>query len=153
MATSNNFNDTNNANKRPEDINSFFDESANSGFKFKDLVFLILRNLHWFVICALIGGVIAYYKVSLQERIYSSNATLLIKTSLTSSGSESLRGSATLGSIAGGPIVSTINNEIMVLKSQSLMESMVRELNLNVFYSYKTKVSKRNKDPWDGRTS
>ena len=59
MATNNNLNDINSANKRPEDINSFFDESANSGFKFKDLVFLVLRNLHWFLICALIGGVIA----------------------------------------------------------------------------------------------
>ena len=146
MATNNNLNDINNLNKRPEDINSFFDESANSGFKFKDLVFLVLRNLHWFVICALIGGVIAYYKVSQQERIYSSSATLLIKTSLTSSGSESLRSSSTLGSLAGGTVVSTINNEIMVLKSQSLMESMVRELHLNVSYFYKTKVSKRNKD-------
>ena len=146
MAINNNINDINNANKRPEDINSFFDESANSGFKFKDLVFLVLRNLHWFLICALIGGVIAYYNVSKKERIYASSATLLIKTSLTSSGSESLRSSSTLGSLAGGPIVSTINNEIMVLKSQSIMESMVRELNLNVSYSYKTKVSKRNRD-------
>lgn len=114
MATNNNLNDINSANKRPEDINSFFDESANSGFKFKDLVFLVLRNLHWFLICALIGGVIAYFNVSKQERVYASSATLLIKSSLTSSGSESLRSSSTLGSLAGGPIVSTINNEIMV---------------------------------------
>ena len=49
--------------KRPEDINAFFDESSTSGFKFKDLIFLVLRNLHWFIICALIGGAIAYYKV------------------------------------------------------------------------------------------
>ena len=146
MATNNNPDDINNANRRPEDINSFFDESANSGFKFKDLVFLVLRNLHWFVICALIGGVVAYYIVSKQERIYASSATILIKSSLTSSGSESLRASTALGSLGGGPVVSTINNEIMVLKSQSIMESMVRELNLNVNYSYKTKVSKRNKD-------
>ena len=101
MATINNLNDINNENKRPEDINSFFDESANSGFKFKDLVFLVLRNLHWFVICALIGGLISYYKVRQEVRIYASSATLLIKSSLTSSGSESLRSSATLGSIVG----------------------------------------------------
>ena len=147
MATNNNPNDINTANKRPEDISSFFDESANSGFKFKDLVFLVLRNLHWFVICALIGGIIAYYNVRQQERIYASSASLLIKTTLNSSGSESLRTSSALGSITtGGPIISTINNEIMVLKSQSIMESMVRELNLNVSYSYKTKMSRRNKD-------
>ena len=138
--------DNSNINMRPNDMNAFFDENANSGFKFKDLVFLVLRNLHWFVICALIGGVVAYYIVSKQERIYASSATILIKSSLTSSGSESLRASTALGSLGGGPVVSTINNEMMVLTSQSIMESMVRELNLNVSYSYKTKVSKRNKD-------
>ena len=131
--------------KRPEDINSFFDESATSGFKFKDMIFLVLRNLHWFVICALIGGVIAYYKVRKEDRIYESYASLLIKTSV-NSGSESFRGSTALNAITGGPIISTVNNEIMILKSQSNMEAMVRELNLNVSYSYKTKVSRRNKD-------
>lgn len=58
-------------NGRPEDLNSFFDESANSGFKFKDLVFLILRNLPWFLIFSAIGGLIAFYKVRGQERIYA----------------------------------------------------------------------------------
>ena len=135
----------NNANKRPDDISTFFDESANSGFKFKDVVFLVLRNLHWFLLCALVGGLIAYYKVRKEDRIYSSYASLLIKTSM-SSGSESMRGSAALNALSSGPIISTVNNEIMILKSQSNMESMVRLLNLNVAYSYSTKVSKRNKD-------
>ena len=40
MATDNN----NTTNLRPNDMNAFFDENANSGFKFKDLVFLILHN-------------------------------------------------------------------------------------------------------------
>ena len=117
--------------KRPEDVNSFFDESSNSGFKFKDLVFLVLRNLHWFILCALIGGLISYYKVRKEERIYSSYASIMIKTTQ-SSGSESFRGSAALNGLVGGPVISTVNNEIMVLKSQSIMEAMVRELNLNV---------------------
>lgn len=121
----------NNANKRPDDISTFFDESANSGFKFKDVVFLVLRNLHWFLLCALVGGLIAYYKVRKEDRIYSSYASLLIKTSM-SSGSESMRGSAALNALSSGPIISTVNNEIMILKSQSNMESMVRLLNLNV---------------------
>ena len=141
----NNKNELNKKNNRPEDINTFFDESSNSGFKFKDVVFLVLRNLHWFVLCALVGGVISYYKVSQEDRIYSSRATLLIKTS-TNGGSETFRSSAALNSLVSGSIVSTINNEIMILKSQSIMEAMVRDLHLNVAYSYKTKVSKRNKD-------
>ena len=49
---------------------SFLDDDANSGFKFKDFLFLVLRNLHWFILCAVVGGVIAYYQVRKQERIY-----------------------------------------------------------------------------------
>ena len=135
-----------NENARPDDINSFFDDSANSGFKFKDLVFLVLRNLPWFIIFSLIGGLIAYYRVRGEERIYASSSTLLIKTQA-SAGSESFRGSSTLNAIQGpGLFVSTINNEIMVMRSQANLENMVRRLNLNTMYSYTTKVSKRNKD-------
>ena len=139
MATTNN-----NTNVNPNDVNAFFDEDTNSGFKFKDLVFLILRNLPYFIICSLIGGIIAYYYVRKQERVYESKASLIIKTSA-SGGSESFRGSAPINTIAGpGLVISTVNNEIMVLRSQTSMENMVRKLNLNTMYSYKTRVSRRN---------
>ena len=134
----------NNNNLNPNDANAFFDEDTNSGFKFKDLVFLIFRNLPYFIICALIGGIIAYYYVRKQERVYSSTASLMIKTSA-SGGSESFRGSAPINTISGaGLVISTVNNEIMVMKSQTNMENMARKLNLNTTYSYKTKVSRRN---------
>ena len=133
-------------NTNPRDVNSFFDEDTNSGFKFKDLVFMILRNLPYFVVCALVGGIISYYNVKKQERIYASSASLMIKTT-SSGGSESFRGSVPLNSIFGpGLVFSTINNEIMVLKSQTIMEFMVRKLNLNTSYSYKTKIARRNSD-------
>ena len=133
-------------NKNINDVNAFFDEDTNSGFKFKDIVFLVFRNLHWFIIFALIGGAVAYYKVRTQERIYASRATMLIKTSA-SGGSESFRGSAPINKITGaGLVISTVNNEMMVLKSQRNMENMVRALNLNTSYAYKTKVAKRNKN-------
>ena len=133
-----------NTNKNINDVNTFFDEDTNSGFKFKDVVYLILRNLHWFIIFALIGGVIAYYKVQKQERIYSSSASMLIKTSA-SGGSESFRGSAPINTITGaGLVISTVNNEMMVLRSRRNMENMVRALNLNTDYAYKTKIAKRN---------
>ena len=107
-----------NPNQNANDSAAFFDEDSNSGFKFKDMVFLILRNLHWFAIGMAIGGVIAYYNVRGKERIYSSSASMLVKTSA-SSGSQSMRTSSTINMIAGqGLVVSTINNEMKVLKSQ-----------------------------------
>ena len=79
MATDSNTN-TNNENLRPNDMNAFFDESANSGFKFKDLVYLILHHLPAFLVCATIGGLIAFYNVRGKERIYASSSSMLIKT-------------------------------------------------------------------------
>ena len=137
--------DNNNLNTTSNDI-SFLDDDANSGFKFKDFIFLVLRNLHWFILCAAICGMYAYYKVRNQERIYASAASIMIKTTA-SSGSESLRGSTAISAITGqGVAISSVQNEMMVLKSQTNMENMVRQLNLNTMYSYKTKVAKRNKD-------
>ncbi len=136
----------NKTNTTRNDMNSFFDEDANSGFKFKDLVFLVWRNLPWFLVCAVICGMAAFYRVRSQERIYASQATMMIKTT-SSAGSESLRGSFALNNIASsGLVVSNITNEIIVLKSQKNMENMVRELNLNTLYSYQTKIAKRNRD-------
>ena len=135
--------ENNKTNVNVNDSSAFFDEDTNSGFKFKDLVFLILRNLHWFVICSAIGGVIAYYNVRSQPRIYSSRSSLLIKTA-PGGGAESFRGSAPMSLLSGsGLVVSTVNNEMMMLKSRSNMENMVRRLNLNLDYSYKSKMSKR----------
>ena len=138
--------ENNTLNTVPRDVNEFFDDDSKSGFKFKDLVFLVLRNLHWFILCGLIGGMIAYYQVRKQEKIYASSASLLIKTAA-SGGSDSFRGSAVMNSISGnGLMVSSVSNEMMVLKSQTNMENMVRKLNLNTLYQYKTKVAKRNMD-------
>ena len=136
--------ENNKVNTASNDV-SFLDDDANSGFKFKDLLFLVLRNLHWFILCAVVGGVIAYYQVRKQERIYASSASLLIKTS-SSGGAESFRGSAVMNAFGDGIVVSSVNNEMMMLRSQTNMENMVRKLNLNTSYSYKTKVAKRNKD-------
>ena len=137
--------DNNKVNNTSNDV-SFLDDDANSGFKFKDVLFLVLRNLHWFILCAAICGLYSYYKVRNQERIYASSASIMIKTAM-SGGSDTYRGSMALNTITGqGVAISSVQNEMMVLKSQTNMENMVRQLNLNTMYSYKTKVAKRNKD-------
>ena len=68
---------------------SFLEENQ-GGIQFKDILFLVIRNLHWFALCALIGAFVAYYKVKGEERVYSSSASIMLKTG-SSGGSESLR--------------------------------------------------------------
>ena len=45
----------------------------------KDILSLILHNLHWLILCAAIGGIIATFYVRKQDRIYSSNATVILR--------------------------------------------------------------------------
>lgn len=134
-----------NTNNNKEDL-SFLEEETTGGMQFKDVLFLVLRNIHWFILCALIGGGLAYYKVKSQEKIYASSTSILLKTG-SSGGSESYRSSALMYQVTGGGGVamSSINNEIIIIKSQTLMENVVRRLHLNTKYSYTTRLAKRNK--------
>ena len=124
---------------------SFLEDNGNSGLQFKDILVLIFRNLPWFILCALVGAGIAYYKVKGEERIYASSATIMLKSG-SSGGSESLRSSALINEFSGGGVaISSISNEMIIIKSQTLMENVVRRLNLNTMYSYSTRIAKRNK--------
>lgn len=138
----NNKNNTSGSNS--EDL-SFLDENINQGIQFKDILVLVFRNLPWFILCALVGAGIAYYKVRGEEKIYSSSATIMLKSG-SSGGSESLRTSAFINEVSGsGVAISSISNEIIIIKSQTLMENVVRRLDLNTMYSYTTRLAKRNK--------
>ena len=136
------------ANKPIENTNvemSFLEEDSENDIQIKDILFIILRNLHWFILSGLIGAGIAYWKVNGEERIYTSSASIMIKTGA-ATGTESIRSSSVMNQMLGnGGVVSTVNNEIIILKSATLMDSVVRKLGLNVNCSYKTKVAKRNK--------
>ena len=106
---------------------------------------LVVRNLPWFILCALIGGGLAFYKVKSQEKVYASSTSVMLKTG-NSGGSESFRSSAIMSQFAGdGVAYSSIPNEIIIMKSQTLMEQVVRKLGLHTSYSYTTRLAKRNK--------
>ena len=48
-------------NKQNSTDDTSFLEDNGGGIQFKDILFLILHNLHWFILCAVIGAGIAYY--------------------------------------------------------------------------------------------
>lgn len=128
---------------------SFMEEDTGSSINVRDILMLLLRNLHWFILCALICGGYSYYKVRMEERVYSSSATIMIKTG-SSGGSESVRSSAMMTQITGiGVAISSIDNEIIILKSAKLMKRVVRDLELNKDYLYKTKLARRNSVLYD----
>ena len=125
---------------------SFLEKKDANSLSGKDIFFTILRNLHWLILCALVCGGIAYYHSDRQNRIYESHAKVRL-TSVTRSRLES--GISTLESITNRRVAITmnaINDEIIVLKSETPMLEVAKRLDLGTSYSYQTKLVKRQRD-------
>ena len=124
---------------------SFLEEESGGGIQIKEIIWIILRNLHWLILCAAIGGVYSYYKVRGEQRIYSSGASIMIKTNA-DVGSNSDRASSVVNQLTGTVTVSSIENEMMILKSKTIMETVVRKLGINQSYTTISKLAKRRTD-------
>ena len=96
-----------------------------------------LIHWKWFLLSGFIAVVLAFVYVRYATPQYSVSSTLLIKDDYSSLGSE-LAAFQDLGMLGGGS--SNIDNEIQILKSRSLAETVVKDLNLNISYYRKKGV-------------
>ena len=127
---------------------SFLDEKSASKLHVKDVLFIVLRNLHWLLICGVLGAAIAGYSVRHQNRVYESNARVLIKGTSSSGNSESTVREASVRNMFSTRSLynSNINNEMMILTSKTAMLEVAQNLDLNIFYTAKTRIVGRVKD-------
>ena len=58
---------------------SFLEQEGQSKIHIKDILFLVLRNLHWLILFAAIGAVVGNINARRQVRLYESNAKIIIK--------------------------------------------------------------------------
>lgn len=129
---------------------SFLDEEANTNYLFslKDLLQIFLHNLHWFVICAVLGGLIAAWYVKRQDHFYASSAKVLIKDP--GSSTNDLRDSELLNNVMNSKTgvfsLATLTNEMIIMTSKTTIEKVVRNLDLNIVYTARTKMVHRVKD-------
>ena len=126
---------------------SFLEQEGKSKIHIKDILFLIIHNLHWLILFATIGAVIGNFYARRQVRLYESNARIIIKNNDANT-SNPLRDvpSGLLRMRSAYYDLSNLNNELMIMTSKSTMLKVVRNLNLNVTYSAKTRMVKRPKD-------
>ena len=125
---------------------SFLEKKDANALSGKDIFFTVVRNLHWLILCALVFGGIAFYRSDRQDRIYESHAKVRL-TSVTRSRLES--GISTLESITNRRVAITmnaINDEIIVLRSETPMLEVAKRLDLGTSYTCQTKLVKRQKD-------
>ena len=132
-------------NPQDSDI-SFLEKKDANALSGKDIFFTILRNLHWLLLCAVIGAAVAYYRADRANRIYESHAKIMI-TSITRNRFDN--GQSMLENITNRRVATTssaINDEIIVLKSETPMLDVVKRLDLGTTYMCQTKLIKRVKD-------
>ena len=137
----------NNTNNSQTNV-SFLDDKQSVSFHIKDLVFLLLRNIHWLIIFALLGGVIANLYTRRQEKIYESNAKILIRSGndvgVADNNMREMSIRTTLG--LQSFYSSTLYNEMMILTSKTTIRKAVEDLHLNIVYSTHTRFTHRDKD-------
>ena len=68
---------------------SFLEQKSGPKLHVKDVLFILLRNIHWLIICGVLGAAIAGYTVRHQNRVYASSARVLIKGTSTNNNAES----------------------------------------------------------------
>ena len=124
---------------------SFLDDKQSISFHIKDIIFLILRNIHWLIIFAALGGVVANLYARRQEKSYESSAKILIRAGNDINVSDNDTREATIRTALGlrSFFSSTINNEIMILTSKSTIQRAVEDLHLNVKYSTTARRQRR----------
>lgn len=125
---------------------SFLDAEPTVSFHIKDLLYTLLRNVHWLVLFGAIGALVANFSARRQDRIYESNARIVLRGN-SSESDNSLREASVNYMFSDRPFYNTsVNNEVMILTSKTTMLKTVENLHLNVSYSGNSKVIKRKKD-------
>ncbi len=110
-----------------------------SSFSVKDFLFIFLNNWYWFLISIVICVGIAMFSYKVKPRIYQQSALILIRDSMQSN-TESV--SSFLGKDRGQSRSFRLDNEMYVLRSSTLMENVVRRLNLQTSYRYTSMFKK-----------
>ncbi|OIN58804.1 GumC family protein [Arsenicibacter rosenii] len=116
-----------------------FQEVDTDSQNLRATVFRYLRNWPWFVASLVVALAGAYVYLLYQQPVYRSQASLLIKDEKKGIDQESILKELEIS----GP-KKTVENEIEILKSFTLMEKVVNKLDLDVRYYTETSFGKRD---------
>ena len=100
----------------------------------RDLFIKWIHHWHWFLISFLIVGVVTAYYLRRTIPEYNVSATILIKDAKKGVGDamSEIAAFQDLGMFSNS--LNSLDNEIEILKSRSLLAKVIKELNLNIQY-------------------
>src|SRR5690554_6679236 len=119
-----------------DELNTTNQESRTPSLR--DQIFQYLRYWPWFILTVILALGIATVYLRYTTNIYSTKATILIKDEKNSALSE-MAAFQDLG-LTGSMGPSGFENELQILKSKSLTERVVKELDLNIQYFSEGKI-------------
>jgi tyrosine-protein kinase Etk/Wzc len=109
--------------------NSSFDDDLGNDFDLKAILEKYTRHWQWFLLAVCIGllGAFLYLRYTIPQ--YTATATILVKDESKGGALSELSAFSDMGINSGS---NNLDNEIEILKSRSLAEKTVRNLNLNI---------------------
>ena len=109
------------------------DEHFDESISLREIIEKYLIYWKWFVLSVLIIGALAFFKLRYEAPQYNINATILIKNKEKGNSFADLSDFEDLGLFGSGGD-NSLENEMQILKSRSLMTKVIEELKLNVKY-------------------
>ncbi|MCF6296586.1 MAG: polysaccharide biosynthesis tyrosine autokinase [Flavobacteriaceae bacterium] len=118
-----------------EPMNQPFDEDFEESISFREALEKYLRHIKWFILSVLVFGIFAFLKLRYEVPNYNINASILIKEQEKGSSFSDLSSFENLGLFGSND--ESLENEIQIIKSRTLMTKVVNELKLNIRYYIK----------------
>ncbi len=115
------------------------DEAEDNFYSLRDILMMMTANWKWFVLAIAVCLVFAGLKIYTTPKVYTRSAAILIK--------DSRRGNVTsslFSDISSARIIPNVENEMYLLGSQRLMMQVVKDLKLDVWYSTREGLRKRD---------
>lgn len=110
-----------------------------NSLSFLDILDLVWRLRYWIAASALVCLILGFVYVRMQNPVYLRSTTVMLNNESSSGGELSV-----LADIMGGGTKKRIDNELFILKSFTMMEKVVENLDLNTrYYHYSMPVADR----------
>ncbi|HEU4788929.1 MAG TPA: polysaccharide biosynthesis tyrosine autokinase [Flavobacterium sp.] len=112
--------------------NSRLNEEFKNDYRFKSFLEKYILHWRWFAISACISFFLAFLYLRYATPEYKAITTVLVKDEKKGEMLSEMSAFADLG--LGGGLKRNVDNEIEILKSRTLVERVIKKLNLNVFF-------------------
>ena len=110
------------------------------GFSLTDFLHLVLKNWYWFIISIVVCLAAATFYIKKTPKTYVRTATILVKDSRKGGNSDLIA----FSDVAGVNTRKSVDNELVILKSNKLRHDVARRLRLDINYTDKVGLRPRN---------